>query len=97
MKDEKKNKKQGELQSRREFFKKAAKNTLPIIGAIALSQIPFMSKASESKSQWGCQFGCTGSCQGTCISCVGGCTGTCRGGCAGTCMGTCAGWCLGYY
>ena len=36
----KKNEKNEELQSRREFFKKAAKGALPILGAIALAGAP---------------------------------------------------------
>ena len=43
---EKENKNEG-LQSRRDFFKKAAKNALPILGAIALIGTPKIVKAEE--------------------------------------------------
>ena len=36
-----------EIQSRREFFKSAAMKALPVVGAIALSQVPFVSNADE--------------------------------------------------
>lgn len=88
----KKNKKNEELQSRREFFKKAAKGALPILGAIALANAPLISKAAES----GCNCtSCTTSCQGTCTGCNGGCQGTCKGTCSGSCHTTCRGGCSG--
>ena len=43
----KKNKNE-ELQSRREFFKKAAKGALPILGAIILASNPVLAKAGET-------------------------------------------------
>lgn len=51
-----------ELQSRREFFKRAAKAALPVIGAIVLANMPIQ----EIKSCTGCQKSCVGSCEGTC-------------------------------
>ena len=45
-----KKKRNEEIQSRREFFKNAAKGTLPILGAIILSNIPIAAKASETQS-----------------------------------------------
>lgn len=36
-----------ELQSRREFFKKAAKGVLPILGAVVLAGAPAIVKAAE--------------------------------------------------
>ncbi len=80
---EKKNKKNEELQSRRDFFKKAAKATLPILGAVMLSSIPVVGQASEGHkdpmgcSRYGCGI-CTNSCKG---NCKGGCQTTCSGGC----------------
>ena len=84
-----------EIQSRREFFKKAAKATLPVLGAVVLSNIPF----SETKADYvnrftgectvcsgSCQRSCSGSCQG---NCQGDCQGNCKGGCYGTCKGSC--------
>lgn len=77
----KKNGKNEELQSRREFFKKAAKGALPILGAIVLANAPAVINAAE-KDPMGCsRYGC-----GTCTS---SCTGCCRGGCYTTCSGGC--------
>ena len=53
-------KKNEELQSRRDFFKKAANSVLPIVGAVVLSGIPQIMKAEETPM--GCRYGCSGSC-----------------------------------
>lgn len=66
-----------ELQSRREFFKKAAKGALPILGAIVLAGNPLLSNAAE-ESPMGCNGSCSYSCQNTC-------KGTCQGRCSGGC------------
>lgn len=93
----KENKKE-EVQSRREFFKSAAKKALPILGAIVLSNLPNIADASkvqsksnsDSNASWcswcayGCGDGCT-SCVGTCWGCTS-CT-----SCVGTCLNTCWG------
>lgn len=101
---EEKNKKE-ELQSRRDFFKKAAKAALPVLGAIALSGMPGLIKAAEkSPTPASCQYGCSGGCSGHCYGgCKGSCTGSCDGNCKGcrdTCMGgcqsNCAIGCTGY-
>ncbi len=85
-----KTKKNEELQSRREFFKKAAKGVLPILGAIALSNLPFKSFAHESGEELGCDFSCYGGCAGGCgRSCSVGCSGSCSGSCSGACKGSC--------
>lgn len=79
-----------ELQSRRSFFKNAAKAALPIIGAIALANMPAIAKASNSSST-SCSY-----CGGGCKGCAGTCVGTCRDactGCSGLCQGTCKGMC----
>lgn len=78
----KKNGKNEELQSRREFFKKAAKGALPILGAIVLANAPVIANAAE-EAPMGCKYGCiavcsTSACQGTC---AGGCRFTCTHGC----------------
>ena len=78
----KKNGKNEELQSRREFFKKAAKGALPILGAIVLANAPAIANAAE-EAPMGCHYGCsavcsTSACQGTC---AGGCRFTCTHGC----------------
>lgn len=91
MNDKKKNE---ELQSRREFFKKAAKATLPVIGAIVLSTVPTFANAAKTPS--GCQGTCIGMCYGSCKGCQYTCSGTCSSGCKGcqyTCSGTCSGSC----
>ena len=82
-----KNKKNEELQSRREFFKKAAKGALPILGLTVLSSMPILNASAESKAGMGCE-GCTGLCTG-CTSCSGWCQGTCQGctGCSVNCYG----------
>ncbi len=71
-----------ELQSRREFFKKAAKGVLPIIGAVMLANVPSVVNATESADPMGCpRYGC-GICTNSCTSgCRGGCNTTCSGGC----------------
>ena len=80
----KKNKNNEELQSRREFFKKAAKGVLPILGAIVLANVPEIGKASGDVSMGGCACttGCYSACSGTCKydSCKYSCQG-CKGGC----------------
>lgn len=82
----KKNKKNEELQSRREFFKRAAKGALPILVAGVLAGMPSILNAAE-ESPMGCNYGCNGSCQG--------CRGTCTGcsGCGGQCRQSCSSGC----
>jgi CXXX repeat radical SAM target protein len=71
-----------DLQSRREFFKSAAKAALPVVGVVVLSTIPLKSLAVT---------GCNGTCEGGCMgSCSSSCTGSCSGGCKGTCEYSCA-------
>lgn len=86
-----KNEKKEELQSRRDFFKKAAKGALPILGAIALANMPIIAKASQSESGYcGCSGNCSGSCSGGCnTTCYHNCYNTCKGGCNYTCSRTC--------
>ncbi|MBR7126236.1 MAG: Cys-Xaa-Xaa-Xaa repeat radical SAM target protein [Prevotella sp.] len=76
-----KTKKNEELQSRREFFKKAAKSALPILGTAVLLGMPNV-RAMAGQTPMGCSWSCTGSCQGTC-------SGTCRTGCHATCYKGC--------
>lgn len=96
MKEE--NKKE-EIQSRREFFKEAAKKGLPIVAAIALAGMPTISKAEGEPM--GCDNSCTGHCYGSCTGtcraackdgCINGCKG-CQWSCEGTCDKTCSGGC----
>lgn len=77
-----KNNKNEELQSRREFFKKAAKGALPILGAVVLAGAPAIVKAAESSDPMGyARYGCG--------ICTNSCTGDCKGGCRYTCSGGC--------
>lgn len=90
---EKKNKNE-EIQSRRDFFKKAVKGVLPILGAIILTNVPAIARTSET------QTGCGGLCQSTCTqtcasNCRGGCKGRCDGGCKNGCYGSCYRSCAG--
>lgn len=99
--EEKKNK-QEELQTRREFFKKAAKGVLPVLGAIALANVPLLSHAMEEGKtpedcSGSCSYGCGRSCSTSCSSsCSGSCSGGCKGGCYQSCSGSCSGSCRGY-
>ena len=90
---EEKNKRE-EIQSRREFFKKAAKAALPVVGAAILSSVPFMN-AEASTGCKGCYRTCTGSCVDSCLAyCAktcNGCGSTCYKGCAVGCSGGCSG------
>lgn len=79
---EKKNQNE-ELQSRREFFKKAAKVTLPILGTIVLAGAPVLVKATVP-------MGCAKN------SCYVQCADTCRSYCNGTCTITCKNTCRAY-
>ena len=55
-----------ELQSRRDFFKKAARGALPILGAMVLSSTPLLGHtvSHEEEIEYGCDFGCSGGCKG---------------------------------
>lgn len=75
MKKEKK-----EVLSRREFFKKAAKGALPILGAILMASMPSIANAEKNNCSvpMGCsEYNCHGGCKNGC----GGCDATCVGGC----------------
>ncbi len=70
-----------ELQNRREFFKKAAKAALPVVGAVVLSNIPQMVSATQA-GQCMCANNCVSSCHDTCLySCYNTCRTSCRSGC----------------
>lgn len=85
---EEKNKRE-EIQSRREFFKKAAKAALPVVGAAILSSVPFI-KAEAAMRCDHCTTSCSVGCEGGCKS---GCYQGCYGGCENTCSGSCSGGC----
>ena len=80
-----KNKKNEELQSRREFFKKAAKQTLPIIGAAIIASNPMVANAMDEMggSESGCSTNCSVRCSGCGTACFKGCSNGCSGGCTG--------------
>ena len=77
--------KNNEIISRREFFKGAAKKALPIIGAVALMNVPNVLNAATTRTS--CDGTCSGSCSGYCTSCTGSCSGGCTG-CSGSCSGS---------
>lgn len=83
-----------ELQSRRQFFKKAVKGTLPILGAIALANMPMIANASGNGMASGRCTACQGANCG--ITCTAICAGNCSGGCLETCMGSCKNGCHKY-
>lgn len=94
------NQKINELQTRREFFKKAAKGALPIIAGVSLSSCEvFMSSLSyhlansgSGGASYGSDSGSGGGCGYTCSGgCSGGCDGSCQWGCETTCKGGCTG------
>lgn len=65
-----------ELQSRREFFKAAAKAALPVIGAVVLSQLPI---DAEAATDCGCNNRCMNSCWNGCYqSCKARCQNECH-------------------
>lgn len=77
-----KNEEKNEIQSRREFFKNAAKAALPILGAVVLSKLPVMANSSEESSTY-------------CSSCNSSCTNGCRNGCSRGCGNNCSVGCQG--
>ena len=90
------NKEKNETQSRRDFFKEAAKKALPILGAVALMSNPVFANAVESEPL-GCNYNCSGgcnSCKGTCeYICQDDCSGSCKGGCKNSCRNACVNSC----
>lgn len=81
----KKNGKNEELQSRREFFKKAATRSLPIL-AFAVLGTSLLTSCDKDDDDYnnkpsGCN-GCSGSCDG---SCAGSCDESCSAACAFNC------------
>lgn len=85
-----------ELQSRREFFKKAAKAAIPVVGAVILANAPSIVKASESTScDYTCSYSCEGKCVRTCTGCDRSCKDGCYHGCQGSCDNSCSGSCKG--
>ena len=82
-----------ELQSRREFFKSAAKAALPVLGVAVLSQLPISASAAVAGCN-ACSGTCKSSCDKACVhTCINTCSGDCRRECKGTCKGNCSRWC----
>lgn len=77
-----------EIQSRREFFKNAAKKALPILGVAFLGSLPLNNVMGAKLQPSGCEYSCSGSCSGGCSGCSGSCSGGCSG-CSGTCSSSC--------
>ena len=91
----KKNEKNEELQSRREFLKKAAKGALPILGLAIMANVPMISNAAESE-----YCTCAGDCKGACsrgcsTTCYNQCYASCKNGCQYSCRSTCDSSCNG--
>ncbi len=86
-----------ELQSRREFFKSAAKAALPVIGFAVLGPSVLSSCDTEEPDNGGSSSGGSKRCGGLCtMNCRNECEGnaawapvTCNGNCKGACFRTC--------
>lgn len=78
--------KKQELQSRRDFFKKAAKGVLPILGVIVLGPTILSScdkdddvpESNNNNQNNGCGNSCSGGCSDSCVS-------SCEVNCAFSC------------
>lgn len=73
-----------DLQTRREFFKKAAKGALPILAFSMLGSTILSSCGDDDDEQKpsGCGTECSGGCKLECLgSCSGSCSGSCDSGC----------------
>lgn len=80
------------IQSRREFFKSAAKKALPILGAIALMNVPILNAQPMQDAGCQCQGACGQTCNGSCyLTCTGRCDTLCADNCVTSCKGTCSG------
>lgn len=89
----KQTKKNEEFQSRREFFKNAAKSTLPILAVAAFGPALLSCEKDDDDDGDGCKKGCSGSCEGSCAGgCGGGCSGDCDDGCTADCWNGCDRW-----
>ena len=85
-----------EIHARRDFFKKAAKTILPVVGSVIIATPPIAVYAKEMPRMGchGCKDECFLGCGGCSHGCEG-CTGTCNDGCSSTCLGRCSGDCQG--
>lgn len=94
----KNNKENEELQSRREFFKEAAKRTLPVLAIAAFGSTMLSACEKDNYSGGGSSGGGSGSsgCKGCSGSCSDSCSGDCDGGCTNNCDSLCGGDCWSY-
>lgn len=88
-----------ELQSRREFFKKSAKQVLPILGLSVFG--PSILTSCSKDDEYGEGGGCS-HCRGNCsVNCGNTCRGnstrssSCKSNCTSLCISTCKGNCYG--
>lgn len=83
-------KKNEEIQTRREFFKSAAKGALPILAFTMLGSTLLIGCSKD-----GCDD-CVDSCSDSCVTgCKSGCSASCSGACKGSCKTLCTGACKG--
>lgn len=92
-----------EIVTRRQFFKKAVKATLPIIGLFAFGNISLLSACSKDEEEDGssspslpngCYSGCTRVCSNDCSGeCKGDCEAHCASGCSDACSQACTNSC----
>lgn len=84
------------LQTRREFFKKAAKGVLPILGMTILGPAILSSCEKEDPDETGGDSGGSSSSGGSkrCSNCSASCfSGRCTAGCSTVCTGSCKNGC----
>ncbi len=79
-------KKNAEVQSRRDFFKKAAKTALPILGIAVFGPSLLTSCDPDDDDSDGSSSGCGNSCSGSCDD---GCSNNCDSLCGGDCWSYC--------
>lgn len=87
-----------EIQSRREFFKNAAKGALPILGLVMLNSPIFANTLQTvGKTPSGCnRDGCSSFCSHGCTKgCEGGCDQSCKDDCNRSCSESCWDECRG--
>jgi CXXX repeat radical SAM target protein len=83
---------QKELLSRREFFKKAAKGVLPILGLAVITPSILSSCTKEDDNDGGSNDSGGSSCHGCSGTCDSSCSGSCDSGCSDNCT-SCTGQC----
>ena len=85
--------KKDEFLSRRDFFKKATKKTLPFLGAIVLGPTISLTTLTSCGCD-GCEAACMDNCEGSCsTSCLGRCGWSSSQSTCSDCSSTCSGGC----